>query len=131
MSGARFASLHGGLLARKGTAKPAVATFDTALPDVAAPEAAPPAIKPETEEPAPEARAEPAPIAVEAPDSVEPPEPDPEPPAAESSSRTAELSSPVNGRKVETGMRPRMPERRRPPIFGKRGVIPMRASDTA
>ena len=119
MSSAKFASLHSGLLVRKGLATPAVATLETATPAVA---------KPETEERVPEPGAEQlGTLAAESRDDIEQCKPDQEPPAAGSSSSANEPWDGVDRRKVDS-CPPGTPERRRPPIFGKRNIVPMPAS---
>jgi hypothetical protein len=124
MSGAKFASLHGGLLARKGLATPAVATPEIATPAVA---------KSETEEPVPERAPEAGAellgtLAAESVDEIEQCKPDQGPPAAESSRSASEPWDGIDRRKEDRGPPPGTPGRRRP-IFGKRNSVPVPASD--
>jgi len=156
MSLAKFAPLHGGLLARKGKAMPATGevnaesrkddpeallngrehSFDTELPT---PESgsheekeipAEIAATPETEDRIPEAEdAQPAPLIVEPEVAIERRQLDLVP--EQSERHAGEPWDGVDRRTVDRGLLAGVPERRRPPVFGKRGTTRASLSETS
>ena len=147
MSVAKFASLHGNLLARKGRATPASGevnatgdvnavskrSFDTAMltpepgshkeKEIPAMIAAAPEVAPKTDgriQEAIEARL--SALAGEPPVDIEQRRFDQGPPLGEPESRAGEPWDDIDRRKADRGLRPGVPERRKPPVFGKRGA---------
>lgn len=138
MTSAKFASLHSDLLARKGRATPATGEVNAASKHPFETETLElePGSHKETEIPAmvaaaPEAgeRIHEAEDTQQSPPVVEPEigielRPlDPGSPLEQSELHSSESRDSIERRDVNRGAPPGMPERRRPPVFGKRGAI--------
>ena len=154
MSVAKFASLHGDLLARKGKATPATGelhaephkdnpevlfnghkhAFDAEMPtpvgshmemEIPAEIAAP-----EMEAQIGEAEVRLAPLVVEPEVAIERRQLDQGPPLAQPERRAGEWDG-IERRTVDRGLLAGVPERRRPPVFGKRGAVRASLSETS